>query len=52
MGFLEMKRVNQDLVSEIQALRAASDLKESKHQDTINLLTQEILATKARPQKD
>ena len=43
---MEMKRMNQDLVSEIQSIREASELRESKHQDTIENLTQEILASK------
>ena len=46
MGFMEMKRVNQDLVSELQAIREASAQMESKHQSTVDTLTQEIMATR------
>ncbi len=44
MGFMEMKRVNQDLVLEMQAIRETSEVRESKHQDTIDKLTQEMHA--------
>ena len=50
MGFMEMKRVNQDLVSEIQSIREMAELRESKHQDTVDNLTQEMLATKVSNQ--
>lgn len=46
MGFMEMKRVNQDLVTELQAIHEASALMESKHQNTVDKLTQEIMTTR------
>jgi len=42
MGYLEMKRVNQDLLTEIQSLRSKTESSEMKHIDAINKLAQEI----------
>lgn len=43
MGYLEMKRVNQELGSEVQTLRNS----ESEHHDTISQLSGEIMEQKA-----
>ena len=50
MGFMEMKRANEGLLSEIQALKEDSKLRESKHQDTIDRLTQEIKLRESKHQ--
>lgn len=48
MGFLEMKRMNQELVSEIDAVHERLRLSESEYQDTITQLAQEIMQHKVR----
>lgn len=46
MGYMEMKRLNQSLVSEIQSMRESSESGEMKHLDAINQLAQEIAEQK------
>lgn len=46
MGYMEMKRVNQELLSEIQSLQESSESKEREHIDAITQLAQEIAEQK------
>lgn len=46
MGYMEMKRVNQELLSEVQSLRESSESKERKRLNTITQLAQEIAEQK------
>lgn len=45
-SYTELKRVNQEVLAEMQALREKSECDESRHLETIRQLTQEILEYK------
>jgi hypothetical protein len=49
IGYMEMKRVNQELASEVQCLREVSECKDRKHLDAINQLAEEIAEQKVCP---
>lgn len=42
MGYMEMKRVSQELALEVQSLRESSESREVKHVEAINQLALEI----------
>ena len=48
MGYMELKRKNQDLTSELQTLHGNSDLRVSHHLEVVAQLSREIEDHKVR----
>ena len=42
MGYMEMKRINQELTSQVEALRGQSEQRESQHLRAVQQLVEEI----------
>ena len=51
MGFMELKRQNAKLATEVQSLHEKSELREMEHREAINQLAQEIAMHKVGQKK-